>query len=100
MKFQQQDSLKHYNYLEEVVSYILALVPNDINGEILQTSYKVSLKGFWEALQISLREKYQNTEFFLVRIWILFTQCYVIVMFQWSSFMEDLLEKVCCKNFF
>ena len=39
MKFQQEDCLKHYNYLEEVLNYICALVPNDIQGEILEDSY-------------------------------------------------------------
>ena len=54
IKFQREDSLKHYNYLEEVLNYIRALVPNDTTGEILVDSYKVSLKEFCEALQIKL----------------------------------------------
>ena len=39
MKFQQEDGLKHCNYLEEVLNYICALVPNDIEGEILEDSH-------------------------------------------------------------
>ena len=44
----------HYNYSEEMLNYIHALVPNDIKGEILHDWYKVSLKEFCEALQIML----------------------------------------------
>ena len=54
MKFQQEDTFKHYSYLEEVLNYIRALVPNDIKGEILKDSYKVLLKKCCEALQIKL----------------------------------------------
>ena len=35
MKLQQENIFKHYNYLEEVLNYICALVPNNIKGEIL-----------------------------------------------------------------
>ena len=36
MKFQQEDTFKNYNYLEEVLNYIRALAPNDLKGEILE----------------------------------------------------------------
>ena len=65
-------SFKYYNYKEEMLNYIRALVPNDKKGKILGDSYKVSLKEFYEALQI---------------------------MFHRQSFLEDLFEKVCSKNF-
>ena len=48
MKF-QEDTFKHYNYREEMLNYIRALVPNDINGEILEDLYRVLLKEFCEA---------------------------------------------------
>ena len=54
MKFQQEDTLKHCNYPEEILNYIHALAPSDIKGEILEDSYKVSLKKFCEDLQIIL----------------------------------------------
>ena len=37
-------TFKHYNHLEEVLNYILSLVPNDMKGEILEDWYKVLLK--------------------------------------------------------
>ena len=49
MKFQQEDIFNHYNYQEEILIYILALVVNDIKDEILEGS----LKEFCEALQIN-----------------------------------------------
>ena len=54
MKFQQEDTFKHCSYLGEMLNYIRALVPKDIKGEILENSYKVSPKEFWEALQIKV----------------------------------------------
>ena len=54
MKFKQEDSFKHYNYPEEVLNYIRALIPNNINGDIFEDSHKVSLKEFCEVLQIKL----------------------------------------------
>ena len=51
---QQEDAFKHYNYPEEVLNYIHALVPNDVKGEILEDWYKVLLKELCEALQIKL----------------------------------------------
>ena len=36
-----------------MLNYIRALVPNDMKGEILEDSYKVSLKESCEALQIN-----------------------------------------------
>ena len=54
MKFQQEDTFKHYNYREEMLKYIGALVPNDIKDEVLENSCKVSLKELCEALQIKL----------------------------------------------
>ena len=53
-KIQQEDTFKHYNYPEEVLNYFRALVPNDVKGEILEDWYKVSLRGFCEALQNKL----------------------------------------------
>ena len=50
MKFQQDDTFKNYNYPEEMLNYICALVPNE-------DSYKVSLKDFCEAFQIKNRLK-------------------------------------------
>ena len=44
MKLQQEDTFKHYNYWEEMLYYIHALVPNDIMGEILENMSKVLLK--------------------------------------------------------
>ena len=32
-KIQQEVTFKHYSYLEEVLNYIRALVPNDVKGE-------------------------------------------------------------------
>ena len=54
MKFQREDSLKHYNYLEKVLNHIRALVPNDIEDDILEDLYKVSVNELCEALQIEL----------------------------------------------
>ena len=51
MKF-HQDTFKHYNYLEEMLNYIRAMVTKDIMGEILEDSYEVSLKEFCETLQM------------------------------------------------
>ena len=53
-KTQQKDTFKRYNYLEEVLNYISALVPNDVKGEILEDWYKVSLKELCKALQNKL----------------------------------------------
>ena len=54
MKVQEEDTFKHYNYSEEILNYIRALVPNDMKSEILGDLYKVSPKEFCEALQITL----------------------------------------------
>ena len=48
-EIQQGVTYKHYSYLEEVLNYIRALVPNDVKGEVLEDSYKVC-----EALQNKL----------------------------------------------
>ena len=53
-KFHKEDTFKHCNYPEEMLNYILAQAPNDIMGEILEDSCKISLKAFCEALQIKL----------------------------------------------
>ena len=53
-KIQQGVTFKYYNYLEEVLNYIRALVPNNVKGEILEDWYKVSLKEVCEALQNKL----------------------------------------------
>ena len=53
-KIQQEVTFKHYNYLEEVLNYIRALVPNNVKGEILEDRYKVLLKEVCEALQNKL----------------------------------------------
>ena len=39
-KIQQEVTFKYYNYLEEVLNYIHALVPNDVKGEILEVGIK------------------------------------------------------------
>ena len=52
MKIQREDTFRHYSYPEEILNYIRALVPKKIKGEILEDSYKVSLKEFCEVLQI------------------------------------------------
>ena len=52
MKFQQKDTFKQYNYLEEMLNHIREVVSNDINGEIFEDSYKASLKEFCKALQL------------------------------------------------
>ena len=36
MKFQQEDTFKPYNCLEEVLNHIRALVLNDIKGDIFR----------------------------------------------------------------
>ena len=53
IKFQQEDSSKHYNCLQEVLNYIRALAPDDIKSEIWEDLCKISLKEFSEALQIN-----------------------------------------------
>ena len=53
MKIQQKECLKHYCYPEEVLNYILAMVPNDIKDDILEDWYKVLLKEFCEPLQMN-----------------------------------------------
>ena len=53
-KIQQEDTFKHYNYLEEVLNYIHAQVPKDVKGEILEDWYRVSVKELCEALQNKL----------------------------------------------
>ena len=35
-KIQQEDTFKHYDYTEEVLNYISALIPNEMKGEILE----------------------------------------------------------------
>ena len=35
MKFQQEDTFKHYKYSEETLNYIRELVPNDVKSKIL-----------------------------------------------------------------
>ena len=49
----EEVTFKHWNYLEVVLNYFRALVPNNVNGEILEDWYKVSLKKVCEALQKS-----------------------------------------------
>ena len=44
--------MEHHSYPEEVLNYIHVLVPNDRKGYILDVSDKVSLKEFYETLQI------------------------------------------------
>ena len=39
-KIQQEVTFTYYNYLEEVLNYIRALVPNDVKGEILEVGMK------------------------------------------------------------
>ena len=56
-----------------MLNYTDAPAPNDIKGEIVEDSYKVSLREFCEALKIQL--------------WVV------------SRLFEDLLEKVYGKNF-
>ena len=53
-KIQQGVTFKHYNYQEEVLNYIGALVPNEVTGEILEDWYKVSLKQVCEGLHNKL----------------------------------------------
>ena len=45
---------KHYNYPGKMLNYIRAVIPNDIKGDILEDSHKVSLKEFCKVLQIKL----------------------------------------------
>ena len=66
MKFQQEDNFKHYNYREEMLIYIRALVPNDIKDEILEDSYKVLLKEICEALQIKLLSCFIGSRFWKI----------------------------------
>ena len=63
MKFQQEDSFKHNNCLEEILHYICKLVPNNIMGDILEDSYKVLLKEFCEAMQIKLLQYFIGSHF-------------------------------------
>ena len=42
-KIQQENTFKHYNYLEEVLNYISSLVSKDVKDETLEDWYKVSL---------------------------------------------------------
>ena len=65
-KFQQEDTFKYSNYPEEMLNYIRAAVPNDIKGEILEDSYKVSLKEFCEALQIKLLQCFIGIRFWKI----------------------------------
>ena len=75
MKFQQENTLKHYNYLKEVLNYICVLVPNNIKGEILEDllmfNWKNSVKlcklsycnnslvvTFWRFIGRSLQQKF------------------------------------------
>ena len=51
---QQKDTSKRKNYLQEVLNYIRALVPNNVKGENLEDWYKVLPKEFYEALQNKL----------------------------------------------
>ena len=43
-KIHQENTFMHYNYMEEVLSYICSLVPKNVKGEILEDWYKVLLK--------------------------------------------------------
>ena len=43
-KIQQENTFMHYNYLEEVLSYICSMVPKNVKGEILEDWYKVFLE--------------------------------------------------------
>ena len=40
-KIQQGVTYKHYSYQEEVLNYIRALVPSDVQGEVLEEWYNV-----------------------------------------------------------
>ena len=59
MKFHQEDTFTHY-------SYIRALVPNDIKDEILEDSYKMSLKEFCKAMQINLLKCFTGSCFWKI----------------------------------
>ena len=50
---QQKDTCKRKNYLQEVLNYICALVPNNVKGENLKDWYKVLPKEFYEPCKIS-----------------------------------------------
>ena len=65
-KIQREDTFKHYNYAEEVLNQIRALVPNDVKGEILEDWYKVSLKEFCEAFQNKLLKCFIGSQYFFV----------------------------------
>ena len=53
MKIQQKECLKRYCCPEEVLNYILAMVPTGIKDDILEDWYKVLLKEFCESSQIN-----------------------------------------------
>ena len=59
MKFHQEDTFTHY-------SYIRALVPNDTKDEILEDSYKMSLKEFCKAMQINLLKCFTGSCFWKI----------------------------------
>ena len=65
-KIQQEVTFKHYNYPEEVLNYIRALVLNDMKGEILGVWYKASLKGVCEALQNQLLQYFIGSQFWKI----------------------------------
>ena len=44
----------------------------------IKSGYRTFMSDSWLIL-IALREKCPNTEFFLVRIWTLFTQCWPLI---------------------
>ena len=66
MKIQQKVTFKHYNYPEEVLNYIHALVPSDVKREILEDWYKVSLKEVCEALQNKLLWCFIGSQFWKI----------------------------------
>ena len=52
-KIWQEDTFNHYNYLEEVLNYIRALVQNDVKGLNLRGLEQSFTKEFCKALQKS-----------------------------------------------
>ena len=65
-KIQPEVTFKHYNYLEEVLNNIRALVPNNVKGEFLKDWYKVSLKKVCEVLQNKLLLCFIGSQFWKI----------------------------------
>ena len=67
MKFQQEYTFNHYNYPEEILNYIPALVPSYIKGKYFrELGKKALLKEFCKNLEIKLLQCFIGSHFWKI----------------------------------